>query len=67
MIAARIVSEEFEICFVCAGMIWDGLCDAMRCGSTSGLVFSEIVLRNHLAQSDQWHCGSFTVLLGRCW
>ena len=67
MIAARIVSEEFEICFVCAGMVLDGLCDAMRCGSSSGLVFSEIVLRNHLAQSDQWHCGSFTVLLGRCW
>ena len=47
--------------------VLDGLCDSMRCGSWSGLVLSKIVLRNHLAQSDQLHCGSFTVLLGRCW
>ena len=67
MITARFVSDEFEICLVCACMAMDGLCDSMRCGSQSGLVLSKIVLRNHLAQSDQWHCGSFTVLLGRCW
>jgi hypothetical protein len=67
MIAGRSVSEEFDICLDCGGMVWDGLCDAMRCGSMSGLVFSKIVFRNHLAQSDQWHCGSFTVLLERCW
>ena len=58
MITARFVSDEFEICLVCACMAMDGLCDSMRCGSQSGLVLSKIVLRNHLAQSDQWHCGS---------
>ena len=58
MITARFVSDEFDICLVCACMVMDGLCDSMRCGSQSGLVLSKIVLRNHLAQTDQWHCGS---------
>ena len=67
MITARFVPDEFEICLVCAGLVLDNLSDAVRCGSWSGLVLSKIVLHSHLAQSGQLHCGSFIVLLRRCW
>jgi len=51
VITGRVVSDEFEMCLVCANLVFDNLCDAMQCLSGSGLMLSKIVLRSLLAQA----------------
>ena len=53
--------KYLKLVFVCAGMFFNGLFDSMWYSCTVGLVFSWFLFRSHLAQSDQWHCGAFSI------